>query len=386
MTETDLTIPYLSASLPGIGGRLRTMAEHFIVEELPLYEPSGEGQHLYVNLSKVGLTTKDVQLQLERLLNLGNNAVGFAGMKDKFAHTTQTFSIPVPPANPADREVFDHDLVAKIKAELPVTVHWARRHGNKLRRGHLLGNRFRIVVTDLAVSLEMALERAERIADGLRQRGVPNFFGQQRFGIDGGNVQKGLALIRNQQRERNSWLRKFLISSYQSYLCNLYLSRRIKLDAFDCLLEGDVAKKHKTGGMFAVETVDLEQPRYAAQEISFTAPLFGAKMWEAKSVAGELENEIRLASGIDTRDWRRVKVDGTRRFGRILLPDLVIVAKQDAVTSPVSADSDSAHSHQNRGAIEFSFSLPKGSFATVVLREFMKVDMMDIAEIDSDTM
>lgn len=391
-SNIDFTLPYLSAEHPGIGGRLRATPEHFVVEELPLYEPAGEGLHLYVNLTKSGLTTKELQARMERLLKLDRNAVGFAGMKDKYARTTQTFSIPVPPENIADAAA-DQALLARVADALPVEIHWAKRHGNKLKPGHLLGNRFRITVTDLAVPTAEAHGRAAVIAEELRQRGVPNFFGAQRFGNGGANVAKGWALLHHKQRERNPWLRKFLLSAYQSYLCNLYLAHRVNGGIFDQLLLGDVAKKHETGGMFDVTDVAAEQPRYLAQEISFTAPLFGAKMWPAKDDAGALEAAIEAHAMVDAADWRQVKVDGSRRFGRILLPDLSITPKSlRAYNSPATQvdehpDSDTGFATAGQAdgaALEFIFSLPKGAFATVVLREFMKVDLADAIEIDSD--
>lgn len=379
----DLTLPYLSADLSGIGGTLRTTPEHFIVEEIPLYEPSGEGQHLYVNLTKSGLTTKEVQTKIERVLSLDRNAVGFAGMKDKHARTTQTFSIPVPPENIADAAA-DRALVDRLQDALPVEIHWARRHGNKLKTGHLLGNRFRIAVTELNVSMAEAVTRAEAIAAELQRRGVPNFFGAQRFGIDGSNVAKGWALLHHKRRERNPWLRKFLLSAYQSYLCNRYLVNRVNGGIFDRLLLGDVAKKHETGGMFDVTDVAVEQSRYAAQEISFTAPLFGAKMWAAKEDAGALEEATQAHAMVGAEDWRKVKMNGSRRYGRILLPDLVIRPLEpkapDAVVQAMTSTGTSTGE-----VLEFQFSLPKGSFATVVLREFMKVDLDDVTGVDSDT-
>ncbi|MEZ4622860.1 MAG: tRNA pseudouridine(13) synthase TruD [Caldilineaceae bacterium] len=322
---------------------------------------------------------------MERLLNLDRNTVGFAGLKDKHARTTQVFSVPVAHPNTlTDVAAADQAVVERIQAELPVEIHWARRHGNKLKPGHLLGNRFQITVTNLSVPLTEAKMRTEAIATLLCTQGVPNFFGAQRFGINGANVEKGLSLIRNKRRERNPWLRKFLISAYQSYLCNLYLARRVETGIFDRLLLGDVAKKHDTGGMFDVTDLEVEQPRYAAQEISFTAPLFGAKMWAAKEDAGALESALQAEADIDADDWRKAKVDGTRRFGRILLPDLTIRTKQIPVGALDSAGSGATTGNDATiDALEFTFSLPKGAFATVILREFMKVDLAD-ADIDSD--
>jgi tRNA pseudouridine13 synthase len=361
----DLTLPYLTAALPGIGGQLRASVEHFVVEELPLYDPAGEGQHLYVNLTKSGLTTKEVQNALARLLGLNPNEVGFAGLKDKYARTTQTFSLPMTHQVAQQGESGVAAIVDQISAGLPVTVHWARYHRNKLKAGHLLGNRFQITVTDLAVSQTEALTRAAAIVEELRRRGLPNFFGAQRFGHDGANVGKGLALLQEQRRERNPWLRKFLISSYQSYLCNRYLAHRLVSGAFDRLLVGDVAKKYATGGMFDVVDLAAEQARYLAQEISFTAPLFGSKMWAAKEEAAAFENAILVQADLPETAWQRARVEGTRRLGRLLLPDLQIEPRDE-------------------DKLVFQFSLPKGAFATIVLREFMKVDLSNDQQIDSD--
>ncbi len=357
-SSIDLKLPYVTRDLPGIGGQLRATPEDFLVEEIALYEPSGEGQHLYVNLTKEGLTTKDVQLQLERLFALNRGDVSFAGMKDKYARTRQTFSLNV---GHRDRG-FVAEAEQKIQERLPVVVHWAKFHKNKLRRGHLLGNRFAITVTELACGVSDAMQRGQAILQQLKACGVPNFFGPQRFGPQGDNIRQGLEILQQQRVKKDRWLRQFLISSYQSYLCNRYLVRRLEDSSFDHLLAGDVAKKYATGGMFDVLDVAVEQPRYAAQEISFTAPIFGSKMWVAQDAAGRLEAEVLAESPVTFADFERARVEGTRRLGRILAPDLQIRALPEAIV--------------------VEFSLPKGAFATTVLRELMKVDPGQMPEID----
>lgn len=360
--ETDIVtaLPYLAAHLPGIGGKLRAAPDHFVVEEVGLYEAAGDGQHLYVNLTKVGMTTKEVQAQLEKLFGLERGSVGFAGMKDKVATTTQTFSLNVGQQPVA----FADEAAHRIAAELPVTVNWARFHRNKLRLGHLLGNRFTITVTELAVAPEIALQRAEAISTEMRRRGLPNFFGVQRIGADGGNVRQGLAVLLGELQRGDKWLRRFLISCYQSYLCNRYLVRRLEIGAFDRLLCGDVAKKTATGGMFEVEDVAVEQPRYAAHEINFTAPLYGPQMWAAKDEAGALEDEVLAAAPVTMAHFAQARVEGTRRPGRLLVPDLALRVRDDALVA--------------------SFTLTKGAFATIVMRELMKVDDDQLSVIAED--
>jgi tRNA pseudouridine13 synthase len=358
----NFSLPYITSDLPGIGGQLRLTPDHFVVEELPLYEALGEGQHLYVNLTKVGLTTKDVQAQLERLFGLKRGDVSFAGMKDKQARTTQTFSVNVG----FQRAEFAESAAARIREQLPVEVHWVRFHRNKLRPGHLLGNRFTVTVTEPACDQAEALRRTEVIWERLAAHGLPNYFGPQRFGSGGNNVRQGLAILQGQPGHHSPWLRRFLVAAYQSFLCNRYLARRVELGLFERMLTGDVAKKHATGGMFQVEDAAAETPRLAAQEISFTAPMYGPKMWAATGEAGDLEAAVLAESPVGMDALAAARVEGTRRLGRLLAGEVQIV--------PTDADN----------ALKLSFTLPKGAFATTLLREFMKVDLAQMPEFDTE--
>lgn len=345
----NIVLPFETGDLPGVGGALRLTPEHFVVEEIPLYEALGEGPHLYINLTKANLATKEVQQRLEGLFGLQRGSVGFAGLKDKNARTTQTFSIPA--NTPPDQ---DEALVARVAGALPVTINWARRHRNKLKAGHLLGNRFRIVVTDIVLPQAEALARAQAVADRLRLLGAPNYFGPQRFGGEGDNALGGYEILTGSRFTRDRWLRQFLVSSYQSHLCNLYLARRVEGGAFTHLWLGDVAKKHATGGMFDVEDLAAEQPRFEAQEISFTAPMFGSKMRRSHDEAARLEEEVEAETGLTDVQWRKAHTEGTRRMGRLLAAELEVTGHLQG--------------------LQLSFVLPKGAFATTLLREFMKED------------
>lgn len=351
----SLDLPYVTADLPGIGGQLRAIPEHFVVEEIPLYEPLDDGQHLYVRLTKVGMTTKEVERALGRIFGLGRGSVGFAGMKDKHARTTQTFSLSVGHQDAA----FAVETVRRIENALPVTVEWARFHRNKLKLGHLLGNRFVVTVTDLELPADEIEARASAIVERIKAQGLPNYFGPQRFGIDGRNVDKGLEVLQRKRYVKDKWLRRFLVSSYQSYLCNCYLVTRVEEGGFDRLLQGDVAKKYVTGGIFDVEYLDAEQPRYAEHEISFTAPIYGPKMRAAQAESGELEARILASTPVTLEHLRKAKVQGTRRLGRILTPELTV----------------KHHTFAEKPALTVSFDLAKGAFATTVLGEIMKVDL-----------
>ena len=140
--------------------------------------------------------------------------------------------------------------------------------------------------------------------------------------------------------------------------------QRMAMGAFDTLLCGDVAKKTATGGMFDVVDATLEQPRYVAQEINFTAPIYGPRMWSAKEEAGALEAAVLAVAPVTMEHFARVRVEGTRRVGRLLTPDLTLRVQDDTLIA--------------------SFTLTKGAYATIVMRELMKVDDDHLSVIIED--
>jgi tRNA pseudouridine13 synthase len=332
-------LPYASEGLPGIGGALRREPAHFEVVEIPLYTPSGEGEHVYVTLTREGRSTPEIVGELARLYGLAERDIGVAGLKDKFARTTQSFSLPLARLEP-------RELAARLRVE----VHSVARHGNKLRRGHLAGNRFRIVVAEPSAD---ARTRAEAIATTVAARGVPNFFGEQRGGERGRNPARGRELLGDERASR-TWAGRLLVSAFQSSLFNEWLALRMQSGWYSRLLDGDVAKRRSNGALFDVRDAALEQPRFDAREIAFTGPIFGVKMRPARAEAGELEQAVLVQSGVEAADFARTKAPGSRRAGVIWVDDLCI----DDVA----------------GGLSFEFTLPKGSYATVYLREFMKVD------------
>ncbi len=175
---------YLTAEVPGIGGVLKQRPEDFLVEEQPLYQPSGSGEHVYLFIEKRGISTLDVARLLARHFGVGSMAIGFAGLKDKVAITRQVFSIHVPGKRPEDFPMVQHEQVSVL---------WADLHANKLRRGHLAGNRFSIKVRGVDMSRVIA---AKRVLDRLERAGVPNRFGSQRFGMTGRNHEIGAGIVR----------------------------------------------------------------------------------------------------------------------------------------------------------------------------------------------
>ena len=341
----DLELPYITNDLLGIGGKIRRKPSHFIVEEVPIYEPSGSGTHLYLNITKENMNTRDVQIRLAELFDLDSSEVGKAGLKDKYAVTTQTFSVVFDGEQPKP-----NDVISLVERGLPVKINWAKYHTNKLRAGHLLGNKFKIIISEVS---EDVLDKARKIAERIHEVGVPNYYGVQRTGEEGENILQGWLILKDRKRLGDRWLRKYLLASYQSYLCNRYLSERVRNGYFNRLIHGDLAKKHDTGGVFLVEDLDTEQKRFDNKEISFTAPMYGYKMRESKYDAANLEYQILDNVTITKDDFRKHHVKGTRRMGRVL-PKIFL--------------------NENPDGLEVSFMLPKGSYATTVIREFMKND------------
>ncbi len=334
-------VPRLADPLPGVGGRLKERPEDFEVEEIPLYPASGEGNHVYLTVRRRGWTTPDVQAELMRVFGIEKESIGFAGMKDRHAVTTQRFSLAL------GEETTPEEAARRVEGESPFEVLEASRHGNKLKLGHLLGNRFRIRVRG---AVPDALQRVRPIMESVRLRGVPNAFGPQRFGLDGANADKGLALLTG-RRERRKFLRRLYLSAWQSRVFNTWLAHRIRSDTFDLLLEGDVAKKTDTGGLFTVTDPAGDTERLARGEIVPTGPLFGYRMRAAEGEPGRVEERLLEEAGVERTALRRLRVAGDRRRARI-----------DPVGLQVTVDED--------GPL-FAFELPKGAYATVVMREFL---------------
>ena len=330
-------MPFISAGLPALGGRIKARPEHFQVEEIPLYEASGDGPHLYLALRRQGLTTRQVVDELARRYGVPAGSIGYAGLKDKEAVTTQTFSLAL--------TLGDAEVRAKSQ-DAPWELLAVGRHRNKLKVGHLLGNRFTIVLT----GAEGTLAAGRDISAHLKRAGVPNYFGEQRFGRDGDNMTQGLKLLKSGRKAR-SFQDKFLLSALQSFIYNHYLARRIKDGLFQTVLTGDICKKYATGGLFTSEDGALETTRLAAGELSHTGPIFGAKMKAAEAAAGELEDQVLKELELAPEDVARAGT-GDRRLSRLLIPDLEIAEGEEGFV--------------------FTFALPKGAYATSVMREFIR--------------
>jgi tRNA pseudouridine13 synthase len=399
-------LPYLTPEFPGVGGVIKQRSEDFFVQEIPLYEPSGDGEHVYCEIQKIGMTTFDAMHRLGKTLDISTRDIGYAGMKDAHAITRQIFSIAgITPE-------------AVMALQIPgITVQWAARHGNKLRLGHLQGNRFAIKIRE-ANPLDVV--KLKPMLDLIQKRGMPNFFGEQRFGRRNNNDLLGAALIRGDHEsvlklllgspdpslddpktlaartafdKRDNaaamqlWprsggierrvlarlmkthrpsaavhaiddkIRRLWVSAVQSRLFNDVLAKRIA--SIDKLFDGDLACKHDNGACFRVESAATEQPRCDGFEISPTGPLVGYRMTMPEGEPLRIEKEAMTEVSLSAQDFRqsgKMRVKGARRPLRI---------KPENVEFAGGVDNFGGH-------ITVAFTLPAGAFATVLLRELMK--------------
>ncbi|PNY80308.1 tRNA pseudouridine(13) synthase TruD [Deinococcus koreensis] len=322
----------------GTAGELRRHAADFRVQEVPAYALSGQGEFLFVELEKTGHTTSHVLRELTAQLGLRERDIGVAGLKDRHAVTTQWLSLPAKVEDRLGQFALDG-----------VSVLQTTRHTNKLGMGHLRANRFVVRVRGASGQGNLARE----VLDSLGRQGVPNYFGPQRFGLGGLNAEEGLRVLRGESRLRDPRVRRFLTTSVQSMIFNSFLSLRLERGVFDSLLGGDMAKKHDTGGVFLVEDAAQESPRAARGEVSATGTLFGRKVRPLQREAGELEREALAQFGLSPEVFSSRK--GDRRLTRVFLEEAGVTDEEDGFS--------------------VAFTLPRGSFATSVLREIMKTDV-----------
>jgi tRNA pseudouridine13 synthase len=338
--------PYATPDRPALGAAFKVRDEDFVVDEVPAYEPCGEGDHLYIRIEKQGVTTMRAVRDLARALGVKPRNVGFAGMKDARGVCRQWISV----------EHREPESVERL--ELPrIRVVEVARHRNKLRTGHLKGNRFALKLRDTETG------RIEELRETLRRLvadGAPNYYGPQRFGARGDNWEVGRALLDGDSELAAGLERRMLglyVSAFQSYLFNQVVAARV--ENLGRLVKGDLAWKHENGAVFRVEDPVAEQPRADRFEISPTGPMFGHKMTRPSGRAAEFEDGLLEREGLTADELPRsgpLKCIGGRRPLRL--------KPEDA--------SASTGSDEHGPFVELRFFLPAGGYATTLLREICK--------------
>ena len=339
----------LSTGLPGLGGRIKTVPEDFEVEEVPAYLPCGQGDHLYLWIEKRGMGAEFFGRQVAQRLGIARGEVGMAGLKDRHAVTRQWISVP------GNAEAH----VAQLEGD-GLRVLSVSRHGNKLKPGHLHGNRFRILIRDVDVS---ALGRVPELLTLLREQGMPNYYGAQRFGHGGETAQIGFSLLRGESPagpvKRNPFLSKLALSAAQSAIFNQYLTRRLADGLLRQVLPGDVLGKWPAGGLFRAEDVAAEQARFDRREIVSLGPMAGKQTFPAAALAAEREAALLAEAELTPAHFANhgKLLQGTRRHNLVYVDDLQAEVEPEGV--------------------RLSVTLPAGSYATVLLEEIMKTEVHD---------
>jgi tRNA pseudouridine13 synthase len=347
--DATAPLPLLTAPLPGIGGHIKAQPEDFEVEEVPAYLPSGSGDHLYLWVEKRGMGAEYFARQVARRLGIPPDEVGTAGLKDRHAVTRQWVSVPA---------------IAELRlADLPgdgITLLSTSRHSNKLKPGHLRGNRFRILVRGVKDASALL-----PLLDTIRLQGLPNFYGPQRFGRDGETLQVGLSLLAGTHKGRPShFLRKLALSAAQSALFNHYLASRLQAGLLRRALAGDVMQKWPFGGMFNATDLTAEQARLDAREIIPAGPMFGKKMFVSLDEAAKREDATLADAGLTREAFAGFGklLSGTRRYLFVYADDLAAEVEPEG--------------------IHLSFTLPAGSYATVLVRELTHSDGLEAEDAD----
>ncbi len=332
------SLPY-ALGKPLASARLRTFPEDFQVDEHLGYPLTGEGEHAWLHLRKRNTNTAWAAGLIADLAKVARRDVGYAGLKDRNAVTSQWFSIGLAGRPEPDWEQLNSD---------ELTVLEATRHQKKLRRGGLAGNHFQLILREFNGDKALLEQRLQR----LKEIGAPNWFGSQRFGHDYGNLAAATALFRG-RRERDRQKRGLYLSAARSLLFNAVLARRLLDGNWNQALAGEMMALEGSQSVFAVETPDAElSARLAALDVHPTGPLWGRGRPPVSAVALAMESET-LESFAEFREGLEMAgLKQARRALRICLRDLEWCFPEDDV-------------------LQLAFSLPAGSYATAVVREIL---------------
>ena len=332
--------------------------DDFVVNEVPLYEFSNEGEHLILKLRKKDLATWDAIEFLANYLKCSTREFGYAGLKDKNAMTVQHISVHRKYEDAL--KSFSHENIKILETTY---------HNNKIKIGHLKGNNFFIRLKRVGLVEKQKIEEAfSKIA----VFGMPNYFGFQRFGIDGENYKKGKQIVEGTLKERNRNLKQMFINAYQSYLFNSWLSKRIEIskliEAFEpkeiCeklnlpldevkrakkqphpfkILTGDLLSHYPFGKIFIIDDLETESQKFFEKDRVPTGLLCGKRVKKSEGLAYGIEKDFEV----------QMSEDGARRFAFVFPENLQSNYKED------------------KNHMELSFYLPKGSYATELIAEIL---------------
>lgn len=321
---------------PACQAMIRQRPEDFMVTEIPAFLPEGEGEHLFLRIRKTGENTDWVAKQLAKFCQVPVKDVGYAGKKDRHAITEQWFSVRLPEQRVLTWSLFETDTIKVLETA---------RHPRKLRLGALSGNRFELRLRNVS-DVDALTDRLSKVAQG-----VPNYFGEQRFGHQGGNLDKGVALIKGEYKERQRHKKGLYISAVRSWVFNHLLSERINAGYWSALMAGDVMMLDGSRSVFVAEENDATlKQRLDAGDVHLTGPLWGRGLSLTQGEAGDWEQRVLAPWGEITERLEHLGLQQERRALRLIPAQLKAV-------------------EESSGVWRVAFSLPAGAFATSVLRE-----------------
>ncbi len=367
----DLTQLNYAYGQPDCQGIYKVIPEDFRVEEQIAYELSGEGEHLWCWVEKTGENTDWVLQQLAKWAGVSPSKIGVAGQKDRHAMTRQWFSIQLPVLTDPKVDDFKVKNIAILK-----TI----RHQRKLQTGGLSGNRFTVMIrniqpvqgddTDVIQPLQARLNL-------IKERGIPNYYGEQRFGIHGRNVKQGEKLLAGELPKVKRNQKSMFLSAIRSWMFNVLLSERIKLQSWNQLLPGEVLQLEGSNKWFVEDGSTGLAERVNTLDVHPTGALFGKGVLPTEKSALQIEQNIAesFKTWITGLDEYGVKQD--RRALRLLPLDLewqwIASSAEHADDLSVAFDKLSLESDwRTAPVLQLSFSLRSGSYATMVMRELLQ--------------
>jgi tRNA pseudouridine13 synthase len=332
-------LPYAYGG-PPLLGRLRATPDDFFVDEDLGFEPDGAGEHISVRVEKRGANTDWVARELAKFAGVRPDAVSYSGIKDRHAVTRQTFSLHMPGKG-------DPDWASLRSDEFRVLS--AGRHSRKLKRGTHKRNLFKIILRGVGGDVA----RANDVVRTIAQQGVPNYFGDQRFGRDAANVDRALAMFAGKRVQRHE--RSMLLSAARSQLFNAVLAERVRENNWNRPLDGDVWMLAGSHSIFGPEPVTGElTERCAGGDIEPTGPLWGS-------------GELRSRAHVEIAE-RRI-ADANPDLARGLAAEGLRQERRSLVLRPENLAATWVSEHD----LELSFGLKAGSYATVIIREICAV-------------
>ena len=338
--QANHSLSFAQGEPPG-SGLIRQSPEDFHVTEIPLLEPDGSGEHAWLLVRKRNENTAGVADRLASHAGVHTRNVSYAGRKDRNAVTEQWFSVHLPGRDDPDWSALDMENLTVLRHA---------RHSRKLQRGTLRGNAFKIILRNITGGRAALEQRLQQV----RIAGVPNYFGEQRFGRNGGNLRTAERLFARPRLRLSRNQRSMALSAARSLLFNRVLSKRVGSGTWDRPVAGDAMQLTGSHSYFVAESVDAELlRRAAAQDIHPTGPLCGRGKVPVTGECLAIESRVLADFAGVTRGLEAAGVRLDRRALRVAVSDMVWRWLTD-------------------DALELSFSLPAGSYATAVLRELVK--------------